>query len=408
MWDKADIRIPFDALFVSESQDGLRGTINPAIYDFPTFCSIAYVNGTKEYSPEKAQTWLSIPSSLSKVAVGFFPNGQGLYHWPHISIKASPSKVLQGHNVFGTENIKGGVMQMLSYLKIAFPLISQHLDFKAAEVRFLDSTYSAFIPSSFYRKKIIALFDKLIPERTARSRYEGYLLHNPTSTTRRQKIYDKEAELAHDLSDATKKRETSRMAILSDKRLSDFSLGRLRFEATTGHDGLKYDGIPTNLYEFLKFNEWYESVWNEPLSRLLWRRAFKKLFSQIEGHTMKSANDDEIKLQIFAKLTKINKAGKVCKRLARSTFETYRLIKLEGYDQLAREDNSSFFRGVGNLIDCGISRGFLKSLDPNKPHVNVFHMINMIDIDFSAQRPDWYVEPVAGFEDHRRHLQLVA
>jgi hypothetical protein len=35
-------------------------------------------------------------------------------------------------------------------------------------------------------------------------------------------------------------------------------------------------------------------------------------------------------------------------------------------------------------------------------------MINMIDIDFSAQRPDWYVEPVAGFEDHRRHLQLVA
>jgi II/X family phage/plasmid replication protein len=408
MWDKLDLRIPFSSDFVNETQDGKYGSIDPALYDFPLYCAAVVVNGTTNYETLKCLTWQSIPSSLSSVAIGFFPSGNGFYNWPHVSVKASPSKILQGHNVFGTENIRSGAMQMLANLKIAFPKISAHLDFKASEVRYVDSTYSAFIPSSFYRSKIINLFDKLIPARSARSRYEGYLQLNPFSEYRRQKIYDKEQELLHDLGEARKKNDIARVAIMSDQKLQDFSTGRLRFEATTGYRAFENDGIPTNLYEFLKFHDWYESVHNEPLARLLWRRAFKKLFSQVEGHTLKLVDDSNIKLTIDAKLIKINASGKVCKRRANAVFNMYRQIKTEGYDQLARENSSTFYRNVSALVFCGISRAFLKSLDPNKPDTNVFHMINLIDVDFSAQRPDWYVEPTHGFNDHRRHLKLVS
>lgn len=407
MWDKADIRIPFDSLFVSQTNDGLSGAINPELYDFPLFCEVVMVDGTKEYSISKSQKWGSIPSSLSSVAIGFFPEGNGFYPWPHVSLKSSPAKILQGHNVFGSENIRAGVMQMLCNLKLAFPKISEHLDFKASEIRYLDSTYSAFISSDFYRNKIINMFDALVPEKNSRSRYDGYLQLNNHSEYRRQKIYYKHQELMADLDKAKRSNEKERAAILSNLKLQDFAFGRLRFEATTGFRALENEGIPTNLNEFLHFHDWYEQTHKEPLCRLLWRRAFKKLFSQIEGHTMKQVDDDNIKLKIDAKYIVVKDNNKICKRKANAVFRTYRQIKTEGYDQLAKEKSSTFFRNAQLLIDAGISRAFLKSLDPQRPHENVFHMISLIEIDFSKQRPSWYEEPVIGFEDTRRHLRLV-
>lgn len=408
MWDKADIRIPFDSLFVNKTKSGEAGFIDPELYDFPMFCDVVMVNGTKEYSVPKSQKWGSISSSLSSVAIGFFPDGFGLYHWPHVTIKASPTKILQGHNVFGSENIRAGVMQMLSNLKVAFPKISAHLDFKSTEIRYLDSTYSTFIQSEFYRTKIISMFDSLVPEKNSRKRYEGYLQLNNDSEYRRQKIYYKHQELLSDLDKAKRLNEKDRVAILSNQLLQDFAYGRLRFEATTGYRAMENDGIPTNLIEFLHFHDWYEDTHKEPLCRLLWRRAFKKLFSQIEGHTMKNVDDNHIKLKIDAKYIAIKSNGKICKRKANAVFRTYRQIKLEGYNQLAKEKNTTFFVNVRLLIDAGISRAFLKSLDPHRPHENVFHMITLIEIDFSKQRPDWYQEPALGYDDTRRHLRLVS
>jgi II/X family phage/plasmid replication protein len=162
LWDKADLRIDFDDLFVNEIApiSGQRaGMVAIELYDFPAECPVAFIDGKKVYSDPKARKWGSISSAISTVAVGFFPEGNGFYPWPHVSIKASPNKILQGHNVFGTENIREGVYQMLALFKQAFPKIAQHLDFKSTEVRFLDSTYSAFIESEYQRNQIIRLFD---------------------------------------------------------------------------------------------------------------------------------------------------------------------------------------------------------------------------------------------------------
>jgi II/X family phage/plasmid replication protein len=408
MWDKLDIRIPFDLLFVNESVSGESGNVDASLYDFPLSCAVVFIDGSPHYEMARAQKWSSIASSLSKVAVGFFPNGNGFYPWPHVSIKASPSKILQGHNVFGSENIRQGAMQMLAYFKLSFPKIAAHLSFIDAEVRYLDSTYSAVTESDFFHKHIINSFDRLVPDSHVRSRYEGYLQLHGNSTYRQQKIYSKPQELLADREKAKKTGEKERFKILSNPQLLDFAANRIRFEATTGHSALERDGIPTKLNEFLKFHDWYEATHNEPLCQLLWRRAFKKLFSQMEGHTMKNCDLDNIKLQIEAKFLKLKSNGKVCRRKSNAVFRTFRQIKSDGYDILAQENNSSFYANVKCLLELGLSKSYLKSLDANKPNENVIPMLRLIDIDFSNQKPDWYIEPVASFTDPRRHLQLVA
>ncbi|MBB6523903.1 phage/plasmid replication protein, II/X family [Pseudoteredinibacter isoporae] len=412
MWDKADIRIPFAFEHVhalsSRHSDSIEGFIRIPDYDFPANCDVAFVDGSKVYAEPTAKKWGSISSGISTVAVGFFPEGNGFYRWPHISVKASPSKILQGHNVFGTENIAHGTAQMIAFVEQAFPKIFAHLDIDRAEIRYLDSTYSAFIPSEYQRDQVIRLLESLFPNKSDISRHVGYLQGNKSSEYHRQKVYYKAQELEHDLDTAKRKNEKERAAILSDRRLHDFAFGRLRFEGTTGTRALERLGIPTNYKQFLKFHNWYEQTHGEPLCRYLWRNCFDKYLAQLEGHTMKNVDDNQIKLKIDAKFISVKANGRVCKRKANAIWRTYRDIKSEGYDQLASENSSTFFRNVKLLESCGLSRAFLKSLDPRKPADNVVPLVQLIKIDFSNQRPNWYEEPVSGFEDRRRHLRAVS
>lgn len=123
---------------------------------------------------------------------------------------------------------------------------------------------------------------------------------------------------------------------------------------------------------------------------------------------MKNVDDEKIKLEIESRFITVSASGRLNRRKANAIYQTYRNIKSEGYDQLAKEKSSTFYRNVKCLEEIGLSRGFLKSLDPRRPHDNVVPMVQLIRVDFTNQRPDWYVEPESGFDDKRRHLRLVA
>ena len=411
MWDKADIRIPFHPFHVREIRpvNGQRaGCVDFRQYDFRANCPVVFTDGKQVYSDPQVQHWDAVPTSISDMAVGFFPEGQGFYPWPCVSIKASPTKILQGHNVFGTEDIRPGILQMFGNLKMAFPKIAAHLDFENAELRYVDSTYSAFVPSDYQRKRLLKVFENLCPNKDSITKYSGYLKLNKSSDYRTQKIYYKQQELTADYEDAVRKKKHEKAAILGDQRLHDFAFGRLRFEATTGHRAMTREGIPTNVKEFLRFQDWYARVYGESICRWLWSKTFDSLFAQIDGHTMKNVDDDSIKLKIDAQYITIRDNGRICRRKANAVWKTYRDIKAEGYEQLCREDNQTFFRNVKLLEQIGISRAFLKSLDPQKPNENVIPLVQIIKVDFTQQRPNWYTEPKAGYEDQRRHLRLVS
>lgn len=420
MYDKLDLQIDFHPDFVTDtSRDGVRsGFINFELYDFSCVASVAYVHSYSDdenqdilsteaiYSDCKARNWDSISSGHSDIAVGFFPTGNGEYRWPHVRVKCSPAKILQGHNVFGSEYLTEGAHQMISNLMQAFPKIARHLDIVNAFICYLDNTYSARITSEFFQRQLYKFFELCFPNKENITKRAGYLQANRSSEYHRHKLYNKIQELLMQIDIAKRTNQKERHAVLSDPLLVDFATGLQRFEGTTGKRALINMGIPIKLTEFLKFEEWFERVHDQPLSQYLWHKSFDKIFAQLGGHTMKNVDDDTIKLKIDAKYI-TTKNGRVNKRKANSIFQTYRNIKLDGYDQLARENRSSFFENVKSLMTIGLSKAFLKSLDPNKPKDNVVPLISFIEIDFSQQRPDWYEEPIAGYSDSRRHLRLV-
>lgn len=412
MWDKLDNEVPFLPAHVNElvtsTIEKPAGWVNPQDYDFNLFAQVDIVDGKPVISEIKSAKWDTISSGISGIAVGFFPEGNGFNKWPHVRIKASPAKILQGHNVFGSECLKQGLAQMWAMFAIAFPKIHAHLDIQNARVRYTDSTYSARI-SDFFSKKVFKLFESLATARqTVNSNYidQGYLQLGQGSEYQRQKLYRKHQEVLDDLKDAIKRRNQERIDILSDQRLQDFARELHRFEATTGHRKFESLGIPTRLIEFVKFCDWFESVHKIPLCRYLWELAFNPLFDQIEGHTMKNVDDTHVKLKIDSAFIKVKDNGKVCKRKANAIYATYRAIKTEGYDTLVAEKSSTFFRNVAHLEEIGLSRSFLKSLDPQRPTENIVPFVQLIKIDFSNQRPDWYVEPRAGFSNVAFHPRM--
>lgn len=415
MYDKVELRIPFNPVFVNEvkssTEDSQFGWVDPTRYDFRLSGEFKMVGSRMEVTDIRNSTWDNISSGISGVAVGFFAQGQGLYKWPCVVVKASPAKILQGHNVFGSECPRAGVMQMLAMLSQAFPKLYSHLSIDNAEVRAVDCTYSARV-SDFFTNKIFNLFEHLATGRqkvNADYKDRGWLLIGKNSEYQRAKLYRKLQEVLDDLASAKKLKHHHRVAVLSDPRLQEFARDLLRFEATIcARKLIDTLSIPTKLVEFLKFNDWFLSVHKVPLSRYLWEVTFKPIFAQIEGHTMKNVDDSHIKLKIDAQFIRIKDNGKLCKRKANAVWATYCDIKREGYDHLCKLNNKTFFRNVKHLEEIGLAKGFLKSLDPNHPADNVVPFIQLIKIDFTTQRPDWYEEPVAGFSEPQRQLRLVS
>ncbi|MEL4525981.1 phage/plasmid replication protein, II/X family, partial [Acinetobacter baumannii] len=86
----------------------------------------------------------SLPSDYTDMAVKFYTNTMNTP--PYVEIKASPLKLLQGHNVYGFESIELGSDHMLGMLLEAFPQLAPILDLANTEVLHLDTTYLFRLP----------------------------------------------------------------------------------------------------------------------------------------------------------------------------------------------------------------------------------------------------------------------
>ena len=86
----------------------------------------------------------SLPSSYTDMAIKFFD--KGINCLPYLELKASPAKLLQGHNVYGGQSIEQGAYEMLGLLIESHPKICDYLDFANIQVMHLDATFSARLP----------------------------------------------------------------------------------------------------------------------------------------------------------------------------------------------------------------------------------------------------------------------
>ena len=94
-----------------------------------------------------SHAWESLPSSYTPMAFKVFHQSLGKRLDPGVELKASPAKLLQGHNVFGPTSIRKGAEVMIKWLAGSYPDLWAKLDVLSIEVYALDCTFSARMPN---------------------------------------------------------------------------------------------------------------------------------------------------------------------------------------------------------------------------------------------------------------------
>ncbi|MBG6248488.1 phage/plasmid replication protein, II/X family, partial [Candidatus Symbiopectobacterium sp. PLON1] len=155
-------------------------------------------------------------------------------------------------------------------------------------------------------------------------------------------------------------------------------------------------GIPMRFWDAVKYQIKYDCD-GKSLIADLWSFAFRDLLEALEGNVMNIYCDDEILELLKMSFHTITPKGDISYSKALRLFGFYRRLVNEGYDAVSQAmARNSFWRHVTDLMSIGISKAQLQNLSADKS--NIVPLLKVINVDFSHQRTDWYVEPVSVFD----------
>lgn len=338
----------------------------------------------------------SLKSSWSGMAFKINPKGYGKFDKPHVLIKGSPAKILQGQNVYGTLDYGLCLREMFSILASIYPNLYSMLDIRSSELRAIDITFFARSENDFIAKQTIQALGRITNRhiRAAREQYKTTCYWNRESTYYRNKAYLKEYELLKEINDLKKQLKPSTSLEQKDKinkKLSilnhalEFTKNMVRFESRIFARRLEDWGFPTNAFEF---DQSIKDDYKKYLTNM-WNLSFKSIFEALEGQTMDIMNDETIQNRIKLKFEKTRTQNKI--------FNFYLQIRSLGYQRVKDiTPRTTFFRNEKDLISCGISKVNLQSMETEK--TNIVPLIRFIDIKFEDQHPAGYIEPRSQFE----------
>ncbi|MDO6499249.1 phage/plasmid replication protein, II/X family [Photobacterium sanguinicancri] len=350
--------------------------------------------------------WDSLPSSFTGIAFKLY-QASGFRTQPCIELKASPAKVAQGHNVYGSDCLELGIRNMFQTLKHCLPYFSEMLNFDEAEVFRLDATYSIQLPDRDCLASALDTLSKVSNRYLRPSRqgdfestiYFNKARNNPnTGRTTSLCIYSKLDEVQYQLEDLQKKaskEKTARydrvIAELSSPELQDFATNRLRFESRCMSRFFDKHRIPRRVNDLLKYVKGFEQENGEgAFCRWLWKTSMCDLLDAIEGQQITVIHDSKVKKLLHAKFDTIGKNGKLRTAKAVRLFGVYSRLVHEGYDKVKRNmGRSSFYNAICDLREIGFAKAQLQNLDKRERTP----LVNMLKFDFDAQCPDSYVEP---------------
>ncbi|MCO2924039.1 phage/plasmid replication protein, II/X family [Pseudomonas aeruginosa] len=400
-----------------------------------------------------SHAWEKLPSSYTPMAFKVFHQSLGKRLDPGVELKASPAKLLQGHNVFGPTSIRMGAEVMLKWLAGSYPELWAQLDWLQAEAYAIDCTYSARMPNEKTSLQVIQ-FLRGVSNGQTRNRGDDYQTTaywgSKETRLRKLKAYLKGPEFRNEIERVLKdargaladperrqdldnahvrewkvlKRESRcgmpqvsaarTLKVLKDPRLLAFADNLLRLEATVMHRWLERREIPTNLWALCDYQEALEAE-GRCFIQECWSAVTSELFAALEGMTMRVINDDKVLAALIEKYTKVGKGkwtkaradkatgaiipavfvpGKSSDAYARNLFRTYRSIKDYGWEEtMASMSRATFYDHVRDICEIGISKAALQKLKANDATNNVIPVLRLLQVEFSAQRPDWYVEP---------------
>lgn len=356
----------------------------------------------------------SLPSSHTGIAFKIF---SGPTFYPFVSLKASPAKVLQGHNVFGSCSIKLGAFEFLAALAATHPQLAAALDFTCIDVMQLDCTFSARLPSDQMLRDTIEHMRKLSVgqtfsresaralKRKAACSYDSTIYFGgANSRLKTLKLYDKAREYQTQLADLKKQAlrgdaSASRLvAIMSDERLLNWMTGLLRLEASIKSRWLERRKLPTNLFDLIRHQETLQTE-GRCFIRELWQEATGELFSALEGQTMKIVDDTHVREALRAKFATVTPKGNTSYAKADRLFAFYERLCDRGYDYIQSVmPRNTLWRHLQDLKSIGLSASYLQNIAPDRAPSNVVPLLRLVEVRFDEQLPPWYVEPVSSFD----------
>lgn len=404
MLDRLHFFVPFSPEFVRiEHMDATREgkgdkqSVDLKALDVRLVGSISYTESGLPLVEDLRHPYESVPSSFGGMALKVFPHTCGKRVSPGIELKASPAKLLQGHNVFGSSCIELGFVTMCDLLAQAYPQLASMLDFQWSQLISLDATYSARLPNEATCYQAIAAIQGISSGQTkargdafATTAYFG----SKCSRSKRIKVYLKSPEVQNQIKTLTAERSepAKRMLeVMQDPRLLAWAENLVRLEVTVLKRWLENREIPYNLVHLIKAQRDAESP--EAFLEYLWREATTDLFKAFEGQTMKVITDDKVRDNLLSMFTTYTDAGKARTAAPLSAFRTYRMLRDYGWDDAkCSMGSSTFYRHIEMLTACGVSKASLQKLNDSQAN-NIVPLLRFVSVDFSQQRPHWYEEP---------------
>lgn len=345
----------------------------------------------------------SLPTHFTGMACKIF---QGtVWRSPCIELKCSPAKIIQGHNVFGSTSIALGADEMLAALNETYPSVFDMLDTSNATLDAIDATYSARVKNDLQAKQVISCLKNVSNNqmrKSVRNEHETTCYFTQGSRHCDRKVYLKYPEFNHQLSklralQSSGVTEFDRVIdVMSNPQLINFARNLARFEAGAHRRYLDAMGIPKNLYHAIKYQYEYEKD-GKSLIQDIWLKAFAPLFQALEGQRMNIFNDDEVHNNLKKTYFRTTPKGNVSFAKADRVFRFYRSLVSDGYEAVKETFSSpaTFYRQLNELLAVGYSKAQIQNLQ-GQGKDNVIPLLQVIDVDFSNQRPDWYVEPEVG------------
>jgi len=353
---------------------------------------------------ELSHPYEAIPSHFGSLAMKVFNGSDRMKTPPYIELKASPAKLLQGHNVFGSTNLDVCCFVMLKTFCEALPELYEMTDTENTMIDWIDVTYSAHIPSEMMQKQVISFLQNVRAGQTKKTRYnreyETTAEWNSGSEHRVLKVYLKGAELQKRLSEIqselkrtpNKQNLLNVLNVLSNPNLIEFSKQCVRFEARLKQRYLDKYRIPRKLCDLIQYQRQYEKQ-GKSLIKDLWQDAFNDIIQAVGESKMNVYNRDNIQKLLKKQYYTVTPKGNISYAKADRLFGFYKNLLTYGYLETQSEmDRKTFWRHEKDLLAVGLTKAQLQNLKAHERH-NIIPLMKLVEIDFSCQRPDWYVEP---------------
>lgn len=426
MIDLLTIKIPFVESIVAMSPDGTNGLIDLRECQKRgcrmeagdvTFTTNDYRLDSENITVAEVSAlrhpFEALPSSWSTLAFKVRAGGQNYY--PYIELKASPAKLLQGHNVFGSCDVMLCIDSLITAFCYAMPDMAEILEFNNAELAQIDCTFSAHLKTESDSRNVIHALRNISNGQTrgAKSAFDTTAYFGKGSRHKRLKAYLKQFELQDQINKAQTKYDKTKSQVfknqleaMTNPAVQNFAKNALRFEASVMPRMLKRLGIPTNLWAF----ETYSNSFDGCLIQQLWKQSWQDIFKTFEGATMRTYSDNEIHENLRQQFKTETKNGFSYSKADR-LFRTFRMMKHEGWDEVkSTTPKATFYRTIEDLTQV-VPKAYLQNLQATAS--NVVPLIRFVNVDFENQHPENWQEPMRlsdqyQLPENRELLRLVS